>query len=85
MKNPLKWRNCKYNPPKLYVRVEIKTQKGRLCIGYRAEHNIWYESLHHKIIDEPHVWRTLPNPNATWDGLDLSWMFPALKAKDGYM
>ena len=85
MKNISKWRSCKKHPPKLYVRVEVKTQKGRRCIGYRSDGNVWLESLHHKEIEDPSVWRTLPTPNATWDGLDLSWMFPALKTKEGYL
>ena len=85
MKYDRHWHPCKKDPPEPYKRVEIKDSKGKRYIGYYTDQKLYLESVHHDVIDDARLWRSLPTPNETWDGWDLSWMFPALKAKDGYI
>ena len=85
MKLDNRWHPCKRRPPTPYTRVEIKDSKGKRYIGYYTDHGVYLESVHHNVIEDARLWRSLPTPNATWDDWDLSWMFPALKVKEGYM
>lgn len=58
------WKNCKENPPKPYVRVEIKADKGQRYIGYYTGHGVYLESYKHNVIKSPKWWRFPPKGSA---------------------
>lgn len=50
------WRDCKTDPPRNYVRVEIRDKKDEHFIGYRCDKQ-YYETYGNYLIKEPRLWR----------------------------
>lgn len=57
LKNP--WHDCETNPPRQYLRVEIKDVHKIQYIGYRYKKQ-YFESIGNYIIENPKVWRYIP-------------------------
>lgn len=64
MNNP--WRLCKDDPPKQYIRIEIKSKNNDRYIGYRyLDH--YYETIGNYIISDPYKWRYIPVGSYLWN------------------
>ena len=57
------WRDCKTDPPRNYVRVEIRDKKDDHFIGYRCDKQ-YYETYGNYLIKEPRLWRFPPKGSA---------------------
>ena len=56
-KNP--WRDCDTDPPRQYLRVEIKDDERIHYVGYRYRKQ-YFESIGNYIIKNPKKWRYIP-------------------------
>lgn len=54
------WNDCLLNPPRVFERVEIKTNKGKRYLGYYTGHGVYLDSYEHKPIKKPKFWRYPP-------------------------
>jgi len=56
----MRWKSCIKDPPKQFLRIEIKDKQKRHYIGYRFGH-LYFETYGNYIIKEPMYWRLPPN------------------------
>lgn len=55
----MRWKDCEKDPPKQFLRIEIRDKQNKKYIGYRFG-RYYFESFGNYVIKEPTYWRIPP-------------------------